>query len=196
MPVPSRERVVELVSDLIHRRGYDLEDVVVTRAGSRSVVRIMIDGDNGLELDAVADISRSISDCLDTPTEFGETPYTLEVTSPGIDRPLTEPRHWRRARGRRVRVELADETVVGRVGPLDDDAVTLVLPAKGGPVTRVVPLVDIATAVVQVEFSPPNAAELELAGGVADGRVAAGAVDEACDADDARDIDDDFQVEG
>ena len=190
MPVPSRERVVELVSDLIHRQGYDLEDVTVTRAGSRSVVRIMVDGDRGLELDTVAEFSRQISECLDAATEFGEAPYTLEVTSPGIDRPLSEPRHWRRARGRKVRVELADETLLARVGALGDDVVTLVLPAKGGPVTREIPLADIGNAVVQVEFSPPNAAEMELAGGVADGRVASGAIDEA------RDTDDETQVEG
>ncbi|MFF0814155.1 ribosome maturation factor RimP [Rhodococcus sp. NPDC003318] len=174
MPVPSRERVVELLSDLIQSQGYDLEDVTVSQAGSRSVVRIVVDSDSGLGLDAVAELSRLISEVLDAATEFGETPYTLEVTSPGVDRPLTEPRHWRRSRGRKVRVDLPGEQVFGRVGELGDGVVALVVPAKGGPVLREIVLDEVVKAVVQVEFSPPNARELELAGGVAEGRVVPG----------------------
>lgn len=196
MPVPPREKVVELVSDLIRHQGFDLEDVTVSQAGSRSVVRIMVDSDAGLGLDSVADLSRLISERLDAVTEFGETPYTLEVTSPGVDRPLTEPRHWRRARGRKVRVDLADEKVVGRIGALGEGVVALVVPAKGGPVVREIPLVDVVKAVVQVEFSPPNAAELALAGGVADGRVAAGEPGETDLGDTDDDTDDEIQVEG
>ncbi|MGW6696054.1 ribosome maturation factor RimP [Rhodococcus sp. NPDC054953] len=192
MPVPSKERVIELLTDLVPRQGYDLEDVTVTKAGSRSVVRVMVDSDAGLGLDAVADLSRLISDRLDSATEFGEAPYTLEVTSPGVDRPLTEPRHWRRAQGRRVRVEIGDEKVLGRVGVLGDGVVALVVPAKGGPVVREIAIADVCTAVVQVEFSTPNAQELELAGGVAAGRALPGVIDEP----EPGESDDDFQVEG
>lgn len=184
MPVPSRERVIELLADLMPDQGYDLEDVTVSKAGSRSVVRVMVDSDSGLDLDDVAELSRQISERLDAATEFGETPYTLEVTSPGIDRPLTEPRHWRRAQGRRVRVEIGDEQVLARVGALGDGVVALVVPAKGGPVVREVALADVAKAVVQVEFSPPNAQEMELAGGLAAGRAAAGEVTEGIETDD------------
>jgi ribosome maturation factor RimP len=184
MPVPSRERVIELLADLMPDQGYDLEDVTVSKAGSRSVVRVMVDSDSGLDLDDVAELSRQISERLDAATEFGETPYTLEVTSPGIDRPLTEPRHWRRAQGRRVRVEIGDEQVLARVGALGDGVVALVVPAKGGPVVREIALADVAKAVVQVEFSPPNAQEMELAGGLAAGRAAAGEVTEGIETDD------------
>ncbi|CRK53221.1 Ribosome maturation factor RimP [Rhodococcus sp. RD6.2] len=184
MPVPSRERVIELLADLMPDQGYDLEDVTVSKAGSRSVVRVMVDSDSGLDLDDVAELSRQISERLDAATEFGETPYTLEVTSPGIDRPLTEPRHWRRAQGRRVRVEIGDEQVLARVGALGDGVVALVLPAKGGPVVREIALADVANAVVQVEFSPPNAQEMELAGGLAAGRAAAGEVTDGIETDD------------
>ena len=184
MPVPSRERVIELLADLMPDQGYDLEDVTVSKAGSRSVVRVMVDSDSGLDLDDVAELSRQISERLDAATEFGETPYTLEVTSPGIDRPLTEPRHWRRAQGRRVRVEIGDEQVLARVGALGDGVVDLVVPAKGGPVVREIALADVVKAVVQVEFSPPNAQEMELAGGLAAGRAAAGEVTEGIETDD------------
>src|SRR3546814_14095644 len=107
MPVPSRERVIELISELVHAQGYDVEDVVVTSAGKHSAVRIMVDSDAGIELDAAAEISRLVSELFDTLEEIGETPYTLEVTSPGFDRPLTLDRHVRRSRGRKGRIARA-----------------------------------------------------------------------------------------
>ena len=171
MPVPSRERVIELISELVHAQGYDVEDVVVTSAGKHSAVRIMVDSDAGIELDAAAEISRLVSELFDTLEEIGETPYTLEVTSPGIDRPLTLDRHWRRARGRKSRIDLAGETVVGRIGTLNDDSVAVVIGGRGGLTVREIALGDVQKAVVQVEFSKPSEAELELAGGIPEGRA-------------------------
>lgn len=170
MPVPSQERVVELLGDLVRDRGYDLEDVNVVAAGKHSAVRIMVDREDGVDLDALPELSRVISDVFDGVTDFGEAPYTLEVTTPGIDRPLTQPRHWRRARGRKVRIELADGKVEGRVGLLDGDSVALVIKDKGVLSTRSIALADVAKAVVQVEFSRPTAEEMDLAGGVVGGR--------------------------
>jgi len=178
MPVPPPERIVELVSDLLAREGYDLEDVVVTAAGKHSTVRLLVDSDAGLGLDEAARLSRTVSEAFDGVSDFGESPYVLEVTSPGIGRPLTEPRHWRRAQGRKAKVELADETVVARIGELVGDEIRLVLPDRSGPVVRSVPLSEVRRAVVEVEFSPPPPRELELAGGVPDGRVAAGELTE------------------
>lgn len=172
MPVPSKERVTALVSDLVHRHGYDLEDVVVTLAGKHSAVRVIVDSDTGLELDAVAELSREISAVFDEVSDFGESPYTLEVTSPGIDRPLTLPRHWRRARGRKATFELGHETFDGRIGCVDENTLDVVVSAKSGPSVRRVPLDDIRRAVVQVEFSKPSPREMELAGGVPEGRMA------------------------
>ncbi|MGA4690093.1 MAG: ribosome maturation factor RimP [Rhodococcus sp. (in: high G+C Gram-positive bacteria)] len=174
MPVPPPERIVELVSDLLAREGYDLEDVVVTAAGKHSTVRLLVDSDAGLGLDEAARLSRIVSEAFDGVSDFGESPYVLEVTSPGIGRPLTDPRHWRRAQGRKAKVELADETLVARIGELVGDEIRLVLPDRSGPVVRSVPLSEVRRAVVEVEFSPPPPRELELAGGVPDGRVAAG----------------------
>lgn len=171
MPVPSRERVIELISELVHAQGYDVEDVVVTSAGKHSAVRIMVDSDAGIELDAAAEISRLVSELFDSLEEIGETPYTLEVTSPGIDRPLMLERHWRRARGRKARIDLAGETVVGRIGTLNDDSVAVVIGGRGGLTVREIALGDVQKAVVQVEFSKPSEAELELAGGIPEGRA-------------------------
>ncbi|WP_174247051.1 ribosome maturation factor RimP [Rhodococcus rhodochrous] len=181
MPVPPPERIVELVSDLLAREGYDLEDVVVTAAGKHSTVRLLVDSDAGLGLDEAARLSRIVSEAFDGVSDFGESPYVLEVTSPGIGRPLTEPRHWRRAQGRKAKVELADEILVARIGELVGDEIRLVLPDRSGPVVRSVPFSAVRRAVVEVEFSPPPPRELELAGGVPDGRVAAGELAEGPD---------------
>ncbi|WP_201265089.1 ribosome maturation factor RimP [Rhodococcus sp. P1Y] len=172
MPVPSKERVIALLSDLIHAKGFDLEDVNVVSAGKHSAVKVMVDREEGIDLDALPALSRDISEVFDGVSDFGEAPYILEVTTPGIDRPLTEERHWRRARGRAVRIELADEKVDGRVGVLADGVLTLVTRTKGVLATRSVALTDVVKAVVQVEFSRPKADEMELAGGVVDGRPA------------------------
>lgn len=172
MPVPSKERVIALLSDLVTSRGFDLEDVNVVSAGKHSAVRIMVDREQGIDLDTLPSLSREISDIFDAVSDFGDAPYTLEVTTPGVDRPLTEDRHWRRARGRMVRFKLENEKFDARVGHLDGRSLTVVTRDKGVLATRVVELDDVVKAVVQVEFSKPKADEMELTGGVVDGRPA------------------------
>jgi len=104
----------------------DLEAVKLSSAGRRTVLRIVVDADGGLSLDDIADVSREVSAKLDAKDVMGEEPYTLEVTSPGVDRPLTQPRHWRRAAGRLVIVPLTStEEIKGRIIHADQDRVTL-----------------------------------------------------------------------
>jgi ribosome maturation factor RimP len=188
MPMPTEERVSQLLAGLVERRGFDLEGVEISTAGTRvdaqARVQVTVDRDTS-DLDALASLSTELSELLDDAGEFGETPYLLEVTTPGIDRPLNADRHWRRARGRKVRVTLREgaqppersATFEARVGALTGDSVALVLGGRRDPHRVTVPLADIATAVVQVEFSPPGARELELAGGVVPGRPAPGQED-------------------
>ena len=164
----SAARLRELVAPEVAAVGYDLEDLSVAAAGRRSVVRVVVDKDGGVTLDDVADVSRIVSDALDAadeqdPTLLG-TSYVLEVSSPGVDRPLTEPRHWRRNVGRLVRAALRDGgTAEGRVTAADDDAVTL----DG---TRKLPYAEGARGSVQVELNrkddgpahaPHDAADLD-----------------------------------
>ncbi|MEU7629119.1 ribosome maturation factor RimP [Nocardia sp. NPDC049220] len=199
MPMPTQERVSQLVAGLVERRGFDLEGVEISTAGkhvdAQARVQVTVDSDEASDLDSIATLSSELSVLLDDAGEFGETPYLLEVTTPGIDRPLTAHRHWRRARGRKVRISLAESapspagtaTFEARVGALGGDAVALVVGGKRNPHRVTVPLADIATAVVQVEFSPPGARELELAGGVVPGRPIPGQED-AVAIDDAADV--------
>jgi ribosome maturation factor RimP len=117
----SQTRLRELVEPVVTAAGYDLEELTVTPAGRRSVVRVVVDRDGGVDLDAVAEISRTVSAALDDAESIGDTPYVLEVTSPGVDRPLTLPRHWRRNVGRLVNT--GERT--GRIREVTDDGVVI-----------------------------------------------------------------------
>jgi ribosome maturation factor RimP len=124
-----RERLLGVVEPVVAARGYDLEDLSVTRVGRRHLLRIAVDSDTGVNLDAVAELSRSISAALDKAEAEGDEliagEYELEVGSPGVARPLTLPRHWRRNRSRLVKVRIGGREVTGRVFAADDDGVTL-----------------------------------------------------------------------
>ena len=122
-----RERLATAIAPAVAEAGCDLEKVSMSPAGRRTVVRVVVDADAGVSLDDVAAVSRAVTEVLDSrDTElFGETPYVLEVTSPGVDRPLTEPRHWRRAVGRLVEVPVAGVPTRARVVAADDGGVEL-----------------------------------------------------------------------
>jgi ribosome maturation factor RimP len=150
MAAVSRQRVHDALAPVLADAGYDLEDVSVTAAGRRSVVRVVVDRDGGIDLDAVAEVSRALSAALDETDVMGQAPYVLEVTSPGVDRPLPEPRHWRRAAGRLVRVRVSETGfVTGRVTAADDDKVTLDVDGD----TRTLAYADLGPGHVEVEFS-------------------------------------------
>lgn len=163
--LPSPERVIELLSAEFERAGYEIEDVSIDTETRPPRIRIIADGDRPLNLDGVAELSRLASELLDA-VDTGDTAYDLEVSSPGVDRPLTAEKHFRRAHARKVEVELADgTTLTGRLGVTADGMTDLVIRAGGGWTVRRVALADVRKAVVQVEFSTPKAKELELVGG-------------------------------
>ena len=151
------KRLAELIEPVTAAAGLDLESVRMSVAGKRRLLRIVVDGDHGVSLDDAADVSREISAMLDGANALGEVPYTLEVSSPGVDRPLTEPRHWRRGVGRLVKVKVPGEgTVEGRILAADADAVTLEL-AKG---ERRFELGELGAGAIQIEFGRIPEAEL------------------------------------
>jgi ribosome maturation factor RimP len=155
------KRLAELIEPVTAAAGLDLESVRMSVAGKRRLLRIVVDGDHGVSLDDAADVSREISAMLDEANALGEVPYTLEVSSPGVDRPLTEPRHWRRGVGRLVKVKVAGEgTVEGRILAADADGVTLEL-AKG---ERRFELGELGPGAIQIEFGRISEAELDESG--------------------------------
>jgi ribosome maturation factor RimP len=137
------------VEPVVVAAGYDLEDLSVTAAGRRRLVRVVIDRDGGVTLDDAAAISRAISAALDDDDPMGTAAYVLEVTSPGVDRPLTLPRHWRRNIGRLVTATLAEGSVTGRIVENTDTTVTLDVDGEA----HALDLAEIAKAVVQVELN-------------------------------------------
>ncbi|MFI2752731.1 ribosome maturation factor RimP [Cellulomonas sp. P22] len=168
MPAPATaHRVRDVVAPLVEAAGLVLEDVEVTRAGARSVVRVVVDLDEdatgGLDLEQVAEISQSISDAIDG-VDVPGTEYTLEISSPGIGRPLTERRHFTRSRGRIVTLRLTDgSTLRGRIDDVDrtvPDAVLVVTPQIPGEKGRPpvigdpvrVPLASVRDGRVEVEM--------------------------------------------
>lgn len=169
MPI-SPPQVSELVEKLVEDQGFDLEDVTVTRRDGTDELTIVVDRDGGSDLDVLADLSNRISAVLDAVPDLSDDPYVLEVTSRGVDRPLTHPQHWRRNVGRRVEVRLTDaedgsrRTVTGRIGRLTEADVEIVANHKGRIAVEAVALADVVKAVVQVDFSQPSVRELELCG--------------------------------
>jgi ribosome maturation factor RimP len=144
-----RDRLADQLVPVLRDLGLDLEAVDLSPAGRRRVLRVAVDKDGGVTLDEVAEATRRISSALDSSDVMGEQPYTLEVGSPGVDRPLTLPRHWRRNVGRLVEVTIRDgSSVLGRVTAAGETSATLTV--DGSP--RVVPFADVARAKVQVEI--------------------------------------------
>jgi ribosome maturation factor RimP len=134
----------------------DLEAIEITPAGKRPLLRVSVDKDGGVTLDDVADATREISQALDDSEVMGERAYTLEVTSRGVDRPLTLPRHWRRNQDRLVKVALhGGDTVTGRITTSDDIAVCLDVDGS----VREIAYADVARALVQIEFNRPGVKE-------------------------------------
>ena len=146
----TRARIEAELIDPLKVMELDVEAVELTPAGKRRVLRVAVDKDGGVTLDDVADATREVSRVLDESDVMGEMPYTLEVTSRGVDRPLTLPRHWRRNADRLVKVTRADGTdLTGRITSSDDTAVTLDVDGASTEVAYA----DVTKAFVQIEFN-------------------------------------------
>ncbi len=158
-----------VLAEAIAATGFELEQLDVAQAGRRRLVRVVVDGDDGVGLDEVAVVSRAVSTVLDEHDAVLGGPYTLEVTSPGLDRPLTRPRHWRRNKLRLVKIRpIEGQVFIGRVGIADEDPDGGVQLLVDGALRRV-GYGEVAHAVVEVEFKQPPVAELTMLDGRASG---------------------------
>ena len=138
-----------LLEPALSALGVDLEDLDVSMAGRRRRVCVVVDRDGGVDLDLVASVSKAVSQALDSSDSMGEAPYVLEVTSPGADRPLTEPRHWRRAQGRKIDCQLRDGSeITGRLTAADDECIVIVNDAG----EHAIDMADLARGIVVLEF--------------------------------------------
>jgi len=149
-----KDQISELVTPAVTEQGFYLEDVHVATPGSHRIVTCIVDGDSALNLDQVTSVSRIISELLDEATFMGETPFTLEVTSPGVDRPLTLPRHFAKNVDRLLKVIKVDGSeVTGRILSNTNEDVTLTVTVKKETREEVISIAAIKRAVVEIEFN-------------------------------------------
>lgn len=165
MSTTQSERLRELLEPLVSSKELDLEEIEVASVGRKRVLRVVVDSDDGVDLDQIAEISRELSEKLDESDAMGDGEYTLEVGSPGAERPLTEHRHYLRAVGRLVKFQLAEggDELIARILEVDDEGVDLEVPGVKGrkPTARRLAFDEIAKARVEVEFSRKDKKEEE-----------------------------------
>lgn len=139
--------LTELLAPAIKSLGFILEEVKVTPAGKRRIVAVIIDGEErNPNLDEVTVASRRVSEILDNYSQLGDLPFTLEVTTPGVDRPLTLPRHWRKNIGRLVKVTPLDGDVfTSRITGASETSVSLE--------DREIPYTEVKRAQIEIEFN-------------------------------------------
>ena len=147
-------RLAELIEPILAGHGLELDHLEITPIGKRRILKVTVDGDGpsgrGPLVDDIAAAARSLSDALDESAATGDAPYTLEVSSRGVSRPLTAPKHYRRNPGRLIKVTAAEGgSVTGRIVTVTDDAVTLDVDGE----TREVELATVTKAVVQIEMN-------------------------------------------
>lgn len=154
MNMTLQSSITELIAPAVDSAGLFLEEVQIANPGNHRIVTCIIDGTAPLNLDQVTEISRIISALLDEATFMDDTEFTLEVSSPGLDRPITEERHWKKNLTRLIKVIYSDGSeIIGRLKEYDDLNATLIENIKGREKTHIVPFADMKRAVVEVEFN-------------------------------------------
>jgi ribosome maturation factor RimP len=148
------DQISQLVTPAVEAQGFFLEEVQLVSPGKHRIVTCIVDGESSLNMDQVTAVSRAISELLDEAPFMGETPFTLEVTSPGVDRPLTKPRHFAKNHDRLLKVvKLDGDVVTGRIAANSEGEVTLTVTDKKEVKEVVVAFADIKRATVEIEFN-------------------------------------------
>jgi ribosome maturation factor RimP len=162
------ESLEAFLQPIVEQFGCDLEAADVTPAGRRRLLRVLVDRDGGISLDDVAEVTRAVSKALDAEDVMGDGPYTLEVSSPGVDRPLTLPRHWRRNITRLVTVTLrSGGATTGRIKAAAEDSAELDVDGT----VRTIPYADVEKAKIQIEFNRAAGNDEPAPESVSDGTV-------------------------
>ncbi len=141
----NKEQVLAVITPAIESLGFYVEDITITSAGKRSMLTVIVDGDTHLSLDQVTVATKAISEIVENLPTLGNNPFTLEVTSPGLDRPLTKPRHWRKNQDRLIKIVLTDgKEIKGRIKDSNETSVTVN--------DQTINFADIKRATLEVEF--------------------------------------------
>ena len=141
----NKEQVLAVITPEIESLGFYIEDITITSAGKRSMLTVIVDGDTHLSLDQVTVATKAISEIVENLPTLGNNPFTLEVTSPGLDRPLTKPRHWRKNKDRLIKIILNDgKEINGRIKESTENSVSVD--------EQVINFADIKRATLEIEF--------------------------------------------
>ena len=141
----NKEQVLAVITPAIESLGFYIEDITITAAGKRSMLTVIVDGDTHLSLDQVTVATKAISEIVENLPTLGNNPFTLEVTSPGLDRPLTKPRHWRKNQDRLIKIILNDgKEINGRIKDSTESSVTVD--------EKSINFADIKRATLEIEF--------------------------------------------
>ena len=141
----NKEQVLAVITPAIESLGFYVEDITITSAGKRSMLTVIVDGDTHLSLDQVTVATKAISEIVENLPTLGNNPFTLEVTSPGLDRPLTKPRHWLKNQDRLIKIVLTDgKEIKGRIKDSSETSVTVD--------DQTINFADIKRATLEVEF--------------------------------------------
>lgn len=150
-----KDRLLALLGEPLSGQGLDVEDIEVSSAGRRKLVRVLVDKDGGVTLDDIAAATTTVSDCLDSSDVLDDSPYTLEVTSPGVDRPLTQQRHWRRNVHRLVVAQRGDgSSTTGRIVEAGEAAALVDVDGT----LESIAYADVTKARIEIEFNRPRPA--------------------------------------
>jgi ribosome maturation factor RimP len=145
----NKEQVTAAITPIIESLGFYVEDIAITAAGKRSMLTVIVDGDTHLSLDQVTVATKAISEIVENLPTLGNNPFTLEVTSPGLDRPLTKPRHWQKNKDRLIKIILNDgKEITGRIKDSTQSAVTVD--------EQVINFADMKRATLEIEFKQVN----------------------------------------
>jgi len=145
----NKEQVAAAITPIIESLGFYVEDIAINSAGKRSMLTVIVDGDTHLSLDQVTVATKAISEIVENLPTLGNNPFTLEVTSPGLDRPLTKPRHWQKNKDRLIKIILNDgKEITGRIKDSTQTAVTVD--------EQVINFADMKRATLEIEFKQVN----------------------------------------
>ena len=145
----NKEQVTAAITPIIESLGFYVEDIAITSAGKRSMLTVIVDGNTHLSLDQVTVATKAISEIVENLPTLGNNPFTLEVTSPGLDRPLTKPRHWQKNKDRLIKIILNDgKEITGRIKDSTQSAVTVD--------EQVINFADMKRATLEIEFKQVN----------------------------------------
>ena len=145
MNMPLNDEVSAAIRPIIEATGNYLEELTITSAGKVKILTVIVDSDSHLNLDQVTAVTKQISEIVENLPALGDSAFTLEVTSPGLDRPLTKPRHWRKNLDRLVKITMnSGQVIEGRIGEATETTV-LVGDEK-------VSFEDVKRAVLEIEF--------------------------------------------